>query len=266
MKISDDHTPSATPPDEDPSEERQPSPRASVEIFQPLVMRKAVDEVMSVLVDAIHGGLIEPGDRFPREVDLAARLDVSRNTVNQAMARLEHAGVVSVRRGSQGGAVVISHSVPPELLVSDDGEETEVNQWLYARRPIETQATLLAARRVTDEQLADLRRLVEMLPALVDDDRQFMSVDLRFHAELGRLSGNALLATYLDDLMRRFLVLRTRYPVGRSGFKEGIDNQRMSMDALESRDEQRVLDVTDAHIGAAEEHFLGSRLPRWEPR
>ncbi len=230
------------------------------------MIRKAVDEVVSVLVDAIHGGLVEPGDRFPREVDLAARLDVSRNTVNQAMARLEMAGVVSVRRGSHGGAVVVSHSVPPELLIdTPNGDETEVTQWLQARRPIETQATLLAARRITDAQLAELRRLVEKLPSLVDDDRQFMSVDLRFHAEIGRISGNVLLAGYLDDLMRRFLVLRTQYPVGRSGFKEGIENQWASLEALESRDEQRILDATDDHIGAAEEHFLGSRLPRWEP-
>jgi DNA-binding FadR family transcriptional regulator len=81
--------------------------RVSVEIFQPLVIRRAVDEVVSVLVDAIHGRLLEPGDRLPREVDLAERLAVSRNTVNQPTARLERAGVVSVRRGPHGGTVVI---------------------------------------------------------------------------------------------------------------------------------------------------------------
>lgn len=244
-----------------------PPERVAIENFHPLVMRKAVDEVVSVLVDAIHGGLLEPGDRFPREVDLAARLDVSRNTVNQAMARLDNAGVVTVRRGSRGGAVVVTHSVPPELLVaSREREATEVTQWLQARRPIETEATLLAARRITAAELQELRRLVEMLPSLTGDDRQFMSVDLRFHAEIGRLSGNVLLAEYLDDLMRRFLVLRTQYPVGRSGFREGIDNQWRSLEALESGDEERILAATDDHIGAAEEHFLGARLPRWEPR
>lgn len=241
-------------------------PRASADLFSPLVLRKAVDEVVSVLVDAIHGGAIQPGERFPREVDLAARLDVSRNTVNQAMARLERAGVVTIRRGSRGGAIVVGHSVPAELLTSSpDSEPTEVSQWLQARRPIETQATLLAAERITADDRAELRALVDRLESLVGDEEQFMSVDLRFHAEIGRLSGNAMLEQYLDDLMRRFLVMRSHYPVGHARFKEGIANQRQSMEALEQGDRQAILDATDEHLGAVEQHFLGRRLPRWEP-
>ncbi len=240
-----------------------PATRAAVEIFRPLVLRKAVDEVVSVLVDAIHGGAVGPGERFPREVDLAKRLDVSRNTISQAMARLEQAGVVTIRRGSRGGAVVQSHSVPPELLMpSPDGETTEVAQWLEARRVIETEATLLAAPRLTEADIASLRGLVDELELLVGNDAEFMTVDLRFHAEVGRLSGNALLAQYLDDLMRRFLVLRTHYAVGRADFAQGIANQKRSLAALESRDRQQILDATDEHLGAVEDHFLGRRLRR----
>jgi GntR family transcriptional repressor for pyruvate dehydrogenase complex len=239
--------------------------RVSVEIFQPLVIRRAVDEVVSVLVDAIHGGLLEPGDRFPREVDLAERLAVSRNTVNQAIARLERAGVVSVRRGPHGGTVVISHRVPADLLVaSPQSEPTEIEQWVQARRPIETKATLLAAERMTRADLKELHRLTEMLPALLDDDEQFLPVDLRFHVEVGRISGNALIAAYMDDLMRRFLVLCTRYPVGHTNLEQAVRNQRQSIEAFESGDVEQMLDACDQHCASTEEHFLGFRLPRWE--
>jgi GntR family transcriptional repressor for pyruvate dehydrogenase complex len=239
--------------------------RVSVEIFQPLVIRRAVDEVVSVLVDAIHGGLLEPGDRFPREVDLAERLAVSRNTVNQAIARLERAGVVSVRRGARGGAVVISHRVPADLLAaSPQSEPTEIEQWVHARRPIETKATMLAAERMTKADLKELRRLTEMLPALLADDEQFLAVDLRFHVEIGRITGNSLIASYLDDLMRRFLVLCTRYPVGHTNLEQGIRNQRQSLDAFESGNVARMLDACDQHCASTEEHFLGYRLPRWQ--
>jgi GntR family transcriptional repressor for pyruvate dehydrogenase complex len=240
--------------------------RVSIDLFGPLVMRKAVDEVVSVLVDAIHGGLLEPGDRFPKEADLAARLDVSRNTINQAMARLQRAGVVSVRRGALGGATVISHSVPSELLMRTTSEEpAEVAQWCEARRPAEMQATLLAAGRLNEHRLRTLRQLVRKLHSLVGDERQFTAVDLRFHAQIGRMSGNALLAEYLDGLMRHFLILRTQFPVGRVGLKRAIENQERSYEALASGDEQQIIAATDQHIGSVEEHFLGRRLPLWLP-
>ena len=54
--------------------------RARAELFRPLKIRKAVDEVISVIVDALHSGLIQPGERLPREADMAERPSRSRGT------------------------------------------------------------------------------------------------------------------------------------------------------------------------------------------
>jgi DNA-binding GntR family transcriptional regulator len=116
---------------------------------------------------------------------------------------------------------------------------------------------------MTKADLKELRRLTEMLPPLAGDDEQFLAVDLRFHVEIGRISGNALLASYMDDLMRRFLVIRMRYPVGHTNLDQGLRNQWQSLEAFESRDVATILDACDQHFGSNEEHFLGFRLPRW---
>jgi GntR family transcriptional repressor for pyruvate dehydrogenase complex len=238
--------------------------RISPGIFRPLTVRKAVDEVVSVIIDALHGGLVEPGQRLPREADLAARLEVSRNTVSEALGRLERAGVVSIKRGNRGGAFVQTRLSPPDLLIGDR-EPAEIVKLLQVRRPLETQATLLTVAHAKDADLSELRRLVAVLPSLVRNPDEFIAVDLQFHASLGRLSGNLVLATYMEDLFRRILVLRSQYPSGRVDLDTALENQRRSLKAIESRERATVLDATDEHLGSVEEHYLGARLSAWMP-
>ncbi len=58
------------------------------------------------LSDAIGRGDLVPGDRLPREGDLAARLGVSRMTLRQALATLEAHGTVARVTGRSGGTYV----------------------------------------------------------------------------------------------------------------------------------------------------------------
>jgi DNA-binding FadR family transcriptional regulator len=239
--------------------------RADAGVFRPLKIRKAVDEVISVIVDALHSGLIEPGQRLPREADMAERLEVSRNTVSGALARLEAAGVVTIRRGKHGGALVLTRSIPRSLLLGDR-VPTEIVQLLQIRRPLEMQATLLTAEHATDSELGELRRVVSMLPELMDDPEEFIAVDLQFHAMLGATSGNDLLASYMEDLFRRMLALRVQYPRGRLDLDVALENQGRSLAAIESRDLAEVISATEDHLGRVEEHYLGGRLATWLPR
>jgi GntR family transcriptional regulator len=58
------------------------------------------------LTDVIGRGDLVPGDRLPREGDLAARLGVSRMTLRQALATMEAHGSVARRPGRSGGTYV----------------------------------------------------------------------------------------------------------------------------------------------------------------
>jgi DNA-binding GntR family transcriptional regulator len=66
--------------------------------FVPLTPREGAalgDDVYAVLGEAILRGTLRPGDRL-RDVELAARLGVSRTPVREALQRLEHLGLVEV--------------------------------------------------------------------------------------------------------------------------------------------------------------------------
>lgn len=58
------------------------------------------------LTDVIGEGGLVPGDRLPREGDLAAHLGVSRMTLRQALATLEGHGTLERKTGRSGGTYV----------------------------------------------------------------------------------------------------------------------------------------------------------------
>ena len=59
----------------------------------------AADRTIQAITEMIISGHLNPGDRLPTERDLAQRLNVSRNTLREAIRCLEVMGIVDVRHG-----------------------------------------------------------------------------------------------------------------------------------------------------------------------
>jgi GntR family transcriptional repressor for pyruvate dehydrogenase complex len=232
-----------------------------IQAFRPLRVKKAAEEVIVVIVDAIRGGLYEPGERLPRERDLAASLKVSRAVVGEAVNVLERAGIVSVRRGAAGGIFVATRWIPQEVLEAIEGESyISMLALLETRRILETHAAILAGARRTTKDVDDLRRLVDMLPGLMDDHEEFVAVDMRFHVRVAEASANELLASYIRDFMAKFSTRRAQYPVGHIGLEQALHNQRDTFDAIVEGSPSRIAESIDRHLASPEIHFLGRHL------
>lgn len=67
------------------------------------------------LTDVIGRGELVPGDRLPREDELAALLGVSRMTLRQALATLESHGIVIKKTGRAGGTFVTEPRIECDL-------------------------------------------------------------------------------------------------------------------------------------------------------
>jgi GntR family transcriptional repressor for pyruvate dehydrogenase complex len=234
-----------------------------ISVFRPLRMRKAAEEVVAVIVDAIRGGIYEPGEKLPRERDLAAALEVSRAVVREAVGILERAGIVTVRRGVKGGIVVVTRWIPTEVIAAIEGETyASMRSVLEVRRIVETQAALLAGERRTDDDVAELTRLVDLLPGLREDPEEFLAVDMRFHVRVAEATANEFLAELVRETMRRLASLRAEYPVGHIDIDQALRNQEHTLAAIVSSSQARIARSIDEHLGDAEEYFLGERLKR----
>lgn len=214
-----------------------------------------------VIVDAIRGGLYEPGEKLPSSRELAAALEVSGAVIREATGILERAGIVSVKRGARGGTFVETRWIPREVIAEIEGETYEgMRSLLEARRVLETQAAQLAGRRRTDDDISALRALVDKLPSLVDDEEEFLAVDIQFHIRLAEASHNEVLARLLREIMSQYVTDRGDYPVGHINIDRALRNQQDTLDAVIDGSRARIAASIDEHLGSAEEYFLGERL------
>jgi GntR family transcriptional repressor for pyruvate dehydrogenase complex len=229
--------------------------------FKPVRLRKAADEVLAALIDAIRGGLYKQGDLLPRERDLAEQLEVSRTVVRAAIDTLRQAGVLSVRRGRRGGTQVASTNGLVDVLRNMGGQViSDLRSILEARRMLEVAAALLAARRMKKEDLVELETLVELLPDMLGDPEAFYEADIRFHLAIAKRSGSEVIADYLGDVFTRLAQIRAQYPYAHVTLIDALENQRILLNALRSRDEAQILAAVDDHLRAFETVMIGQPL------
>jgi DNA-binding GntR family transcriptional regulator len=79
----------------------------------------------------------------------------------------------------------------------------EVEQIFCARREMEGLAAELAAKRITDEDLACLERCLENMRSAAIHNRlhDFCLFDIEYHLTIWRLSGNRFLAAALETMV-----------------------------------------------------------------
>ena len=72
-------------------------------LLKPIRGGNTYEETVERILQTIRLGLIHPGEQLPPERELATMLEISRDTVRDAIASLSEAGYLSSRRGRYGG-------------------------------------------------------------------------------------------------------------------------------------------------------------------
>lgn len=124
---------------------------------------------------AILAGEFAAGERLPGERELAQKYQTNRNTLREAVRRLEHARLVTVRHG-QGVTVAdfrrtgTMELLPPFLETSKDISEIAhlLEDILPARLLVLEFATKLAAQRAAPQDVIRIRDITDLLIAAFD--------------------------------------------------------------------------------------------------
>ena len=143
-------------------------------------------------VDIISGAI--PDGTHLAEDNLAARFDVSRGPVRDALRQLESEGLVENRR----------KRLFVKFLGLPDIEE------LYSlRESLESMALRLAVERASEKGWDAVQKLVDTMgeAATTNDYEAFDQADMEFHTSFYRLSGHRRLAEAWRPYQRTFEVL-----------------------------------------------------------
>mgnify|MGYP000609929882 CR=1 FL=1 len=152
-----------------------------------------------VLARAILSGLWQPGDVFPRELDLCQHFEASRNRVRNALAELSSAGLIerTAGRGTLVRDIVDWHLLDPQMsgwMASLDAPHPQLVEAVFAfRLAAEPYIGELAAHHATGEDLACIERAFEGMRDTADTPEQRLAHaehDVAFHDAIYRASHN----------------------------------------------------------------------------
>ena len=159
------------------------------------------DEAIGKIKDMIISGRVRPGEKLPREADLAAELGLSRSSLREAVKALTLINVLDVRQGDGTYATSLAPSLLLEALsfIVDFHRDDTVLEFLEVRRILEPAATALAALRMPDSDKGDLERILDSVDVHSPVDH-FVAADLEFHKKIALGSGNTVLASLVDNM------------------------------------------------------------------
>lgn len=220
---------------------------------QPPVSSNIAATIFRDLRGQILSGELTNGERLPGERELAAKYGTNRNTLREAVRKLEQSRLVSVRHG-QGVTVSdfrktgTMELLPPFLENASDPSEVALilDDVLPARLLVIEFAARLAARRAHRPDIERMRDITDLLISAFDK-RDPVVIAHGFHRWLEALIdaghsvairwiANPFLEAYRDliDRVPGLWVLEPSFP----------DHLRNFIAALETGDEERAIEVT----------------------
>jgi GntR family transcriptional repressor for pyruvate dehydrogenase complex len=167
-------------------------------------VRRVFDDVLQKIRVDIARGAIRPGQRLPPERRLAAEHRVSRASIREVVRVLELAGLVTVKRGRDGGAMTtedcrqIAQGAFTSLVPLD---RYRFLQLLEFRKIVEPKAAALAAVRATEQHHQALRRSLVMMSRAASTPETHVESNRLFHETIAQAAGNLYLQSLLPQVL-----------------------------------------------------------------
>ncbi len=225
-------------------------------MFQQAKQSRVFQDIINQIQEAILEGKLKAGDKLPAERKLKELFQTSRGTLREALRVLEQKGLITIKTGTNGGAIVknvttqkISESL--DLLIRS--QKVSLNDLAQFRKDVEGIVTGLAAKKASDENMGALNTILQKEQDLVetgiDQWDNFIDTDNAFHMELARIAGNpiyeSILQTVHDNINRyynRFLVKEHQIMI------KNYEDMCAIVEAVENRDHVRARSLARKHV------------------
>ena len=207
-------------------------------------------------------GEIREGEALSPETKLTLEFGVSRPTLREAFRILESESLISVTRGSRGGARV--H--PPDvrvaarylgLLLQYGGATLE--DVYDARLIVEPPAAGMLAKRRDLGAVDTLRNLIEQEGEVLEDAQAFAELSTRFHELVVELTGNqtlALLVGMLHDILEMHAATSLTSNMNLAATKRAVRSHEKLADLVEAGDAEAAEKHWQNHVRIAGQTVL----------
>jgi GntR family transcriptional regulator, transcriptional repressor for pyruvate dehydrogenase complex len=225
-------------------------------MVQTLPRANIYESVVEQIAEGILSDRLRPGDRLPSERKLAEVFRTSRRTLREAMRILEQKGLVEIKKGSKGGAIVTdrcSDRVRESLSLLVRKEKVRHESLVEFRSELEGSIAALAAERATAAEMDALRGLLAETRLLAESglaaSAQFNDRETLLHLSLGRICKNPLYEVILETIHEVLVSPSFGFvAVDESYLSEAYQDWALIVKAIEKRSAARACSLMREHL------------------
>lgn len=182
--------------------------------LKPLDTISMTDRVENILREYFQENAFKPGDSLPGELEIAEKLNVSRNVVREALSRLRMLGIIEsrTRRGMIMARPDILGGLERVLNPFILGKDT-LNDVFEMRLILEMGMAEFLYARKTDQDIAELEEIVAKQDSI---EKPTKEEEIRFHTKLYDMTGNETFKRFQVLLLPVFEHVFSKYWKGRN--------------------------------------------------
>lgn len=193
------------------------------------------DVVFNTLREAILRGDLVPGERL-MELQLAAKLGVSRTPIREAIRMLEQEG--------------LAITIPRKGAIVAGMTEKDMQDVLEIREALEELSVQVACDKITDEEVEKLQRNMKNFEHSLKsgDLKKMAQADVEFHDVIYQATDNPKLINMLNNLREQMYRYRVEYLKNPQNHEQLLKEHEAIYRGIVEKDKDAVTEMIRRHI------------------
>ena len=227
------------------------------------IFQNVVDQIQAAIID----GRLAPGDMLPSEMKLKEMFETSRGTIREALRVLEQKGLIDIKIGVGGGALVKdvnTDSITEGLNLLMQYQKVSLDHLAEFREGVEGSVAALAAERATRLDVNRLKKLLGQARKMLEDSDldgdAFVRIDIRMHIALAEIAGNPVYIAALKMVHQNILGPGNRFALRKKAvFKENYRDLCAIVQAVERGEVDEARFLARDHVRRFRRHLQKNR-------
>ncbi len=234
-------------------------------MFKRARQSRVFQDVVEQIQDAILSGKLPPGSKLPAERELKEMFNTSRGTLREALRVLEQKGLIEIKLGVTGGAIVKQIDTDPlmeSLALLIQSGNLSLAHLSEFRIKIEGSLVELATERANPEDIAKLERMQARARHCYDiqDWETFLKTDEAMHTYIGTMTRNPVfqfVQKSIHDNIHRYY--QDFLPMNRERTLENLNDFDKIIAAMKAKDGAAAAAIITDHVQRFHDKMTGKR-------
>ena len=233
-------------------------------MFQKSNQHRVFQDLVNQIEGAILDGRLKVGDKLPPQRELVEMFQTSRASLREALRVLEQKGLIDIKLGVSGGAVIKAVDTEPvteSLALLIQHQKVSLEELAEFREGVEGNVAALAAGRATPAEIVKLKDLLENARECVRTGvaawEEFCEVDNAIHVAIAAASGNSVYGFVLRMVHGNIQKYYEAHPLKDERIlQENYDDLCEIVRALEKKQATAVKSLVQGHVRRFNRYML----------